>query len=210
MTSEAVRPSCSLATPLGSLGRCLQVIEKDHADVRRDGGAAALCEAHELCVLFGCEAGPDLGRIALHSAQCGTSDAICRYLAGRVASPLDFATVCDNTVRRTSGSPAQEDGMQVAGPHRADSEPSMGELMAIEHEWPLIAAELALLDAEVAALQVEGGLSALDWRRVRRAERLVLREAIALSHVSYQVPSPLADCVPRVPTVMDTEDREVA
>lgn len=53
-------------------------------------------------------------------------------------------------------------------------EPSAADLAAIEQEWPLIAAELDLLDAEIAVLSTEGRVSALDRRRVRRAERRVL------------------------------------
>jgi hypothetical protein len=53
-------------------------------------------------------------------------------------------------------------------------EPSAAELAEIEHEWPLIAAELDLLDAEIAVLSAEGRASKLDRRRVRRAERRVL------------------------------------
>lgn len=210
MLREAIGESHSLATALDSLGRRLQVVEKEHADVRRDGGTAALCEAHELCVLLGREAGPDLGRIALHSAQCRTSSVVCRHAAPNIALPLDSATFCDNTGGETPGSPAQEDGMQVPAPHHTESEPSMADLAAIEREWPLIAAELALLDAEVAALQVEGGFSALDWRRLRRAERLVLREAAALFPFGYEVPPPLAESLAGASAPIDSDDREVA
>jgi hypothetical protein len=52
--------------------------------------------------------------------------------------------------------------------------PSAVELAEIEREWPLIAAELDLLDAEIATLAAGGRLSLLDRRRVRRAERRVL------------------------------------
>ena len=52
--------------------------------------------------------------------------------------------------------------------------PSAAELAEIEREWPLIAAELDLLDAEITALSAEGCVSKLDRRRVRRAERRVL------------------------------------
>ena len=57
--------------------------------------------------------------------------------------------------------------------------PTQAELAAIEREWPLIEAELALTDAEIHALNVRGGPSPLDWRRLRRAEQRVLREAFA-------------------------------
>jgi uncharacterized protein DUF6284 len=57
---------------------------------------------------------------------------------------------------------------------RADAEPTAADLAAIEAEWPLIEAELAAVDAEIRALSTAGGLSPLDWRRLRRAERRVL------------------------------------
>ncbi|WFE27810.1 DUF6284 family protein [Solwaraspora sp. WMMD791] len=61
---------------------------------------------------------------------------------------------------------------------RAD--PSPEDLAAIEAEWPLIAAELDLVDAEIAALAAGGGPSVLDRRRLRRAESRVMRVAAAL------------------------------
>jgi len=65
----------------------------------------------------------------------------------------------------------------LAGPCSAD-------LAAIDAEWPLIAAELDLLDAEITALSADGGLSALDRRRLRRAEQRVMRVAAALGVTS--------------------------
>ena len=62
-----------------------------------------------------------------------------------------------------------------------DGEPTPAALSAIEREWPLLDAELAVVDAEVALLNAEGGGSALDWRRLRRAEQRVLRETTALA-----------------------------
>ncbi|WP_320069028.1 DUF6284 family protein [Micromonospora sp. RTGN7] len=57
--------------------------------------------------------------------------------------------------------------------------PSTEDLAAIDREWPLIAAELDLVDAEITMLYAEdnGGPSALDWRRLRRAESRVTRAA---------------------------------
>lgn len=53
-----------------------------------------------------------------------------------------------------------------------DREPSAEELAAIEAEWPVIKAELALLDAEIAVIQAgRARATALDWQRVRTAER---------------------------------------
>ena len=57
--------------------------------------------------------------------------------------------------------------------------PSLAELAAIETEWPLIAAEMALVDAEIRLLTA-GRPSDLDWRRLRRAEHRVARELAAL------------------------------
>ncbi|MFF4879720.1 DUF6284 family protein [Micromonospora sp. NPDC000668] len=59
------------------------------------------------------------------------------------------------------------------------AEPTAADLAAIDAEWPLIAAELDLLDAEIAMLYAEdhGGPSPLDWRRLRRAEARVIRAA---------------------------------
>ncbi|PZF98419.1 hypothetical protein C1I99_13490 [Micromonospora deserti] len=59
------------------------------------------------------------------------------------------------------------------------AEPTVADLAAIDREWPLIAAELDLLDAEITLLYAEdhGGPTALDWRRLRRAEARVTRAA---------------------------------
>ena len=61
--------------------------------------------------------------------------------------------------------------------------PSPAELDAIEAEWPLIAAELDVLDAEIHLIYADdhGGPTALDWRRLRRAEAKVTRIAADLS-----------------------------
>lgn len=55
-----------------------------------------------------------------------------------------------------------------------DDGPTLADLAAIESAWPLVAAELDLLDAEIALLNAGLEASALDRRRVRRAERRVL------------------------------------
>ncbi|WBC17737.1 DUF6284 family protein [Micromonospora sp. WMMA1998] len=61
--------------------------------------------------------------------------------------------------------------------------PTAADLAAIDTEWPLIAAELDVLDAEITMLYAEdhGGPSPLDWRRLRRAEARVTRAAADLS-----------------------------
>jgi hypothetical protein len=63
------------------------------------------------------------------------------------------------------------------------AEPTVADLEAIEAEWPLIAAELDLLDAQITMLYAEdhGGPSPLDWRRLRRAEARVTRAAADLA-----------------------------
>ncbi|MGC5050097.1 DUF6284 family protein [Micromonospora sp. DT48] len=57
--------------------------------------------------------------------------------------------------------------------------PTAADLAAIDTEWPLIAAELDVLDAQITMLYAEdhGGPSPLDWRRLRRAEARVTRAA---------------------------------
>ena len=60
-----------------------------------------------------------------------------------------------------------------------DDEPSPEDLAAIDAEWPLIAAEVDLVDAEIRVLTAPHGPTALDWRRLRRAERRVAVEATA-------------------------------
>ena len=57
---------------------------------------------------------------------------------------------------------------------RVPGEPTAADLAAIEAEWPLIEAELAVLDTEIRALSVAGVPSPLDWRRTRRAVRQLL------------------------------------
>ncbi len=63
------------------------------------------------------------------------------------------------------------------------AEPTAADLAAIDTEWPLIAAELDVLDAEITMLYAEdhGGPTALDWRRLRRAEARVTRAAADLT-----------------------------
>ena len=55
-------------------------------------------------------------------------------------------------------------------------EPTAADLDAIEEEMPLIEAGMRLLDAEIVILLADPEPTALDWRRMRRAEALVLRE----------------------------------
>ncbi len=57
--------------------------------------------------------------------------------------------------------------------HPNTPEPTAAELAAIDAEWPAIEAELDLVDAEIRVLTIDRP-AALDWRRLRRAERRVL------------------------------------
>ena len=67
--------------------------------------------------------------------------------------------------------------------HRIIDGPSDAELDAIEAEWPLIAADLDVLDAEITIINAadHGGPTPLDWRRLRRAEARVTRVAAELA-----------------------------
>jgi Family of unknown function (DUF6284) len=74
-------------------------------------------------------------------------------------------------------------------PLGSDREPTPEELAAIDLEWPLIEAEMAVVDAEIRMLTAVCGPSPLDWRRLRRAEARVLREVIALLGVLLSDPN---------------------
>ncbi|TDO35886.1 hypothetical protein EV643_121161 [Kribbella sp. VKM Ac-2527] len=65
--------------------------------------------------------------------------------------------------------------MKIIHLQAADSEgPTAAELAEIAQEWPLIAAELDLLDAEISFITAGPAASVLDRRRIRRAQRKVL------------------------------------
>ena len=72
-------------------------------------------------------------------------------------------------------------------------EPSDVELAAIELEWPLIAAELELVGAEIAVLTATSP-SELDWRRLRRAERRRLRALVELLDLTASVLGRPVEC----------------
>lgn len=57
--------------------------------------------------------------------------------------------------------------------------PTDRELRAIEAEWPVIAAELAVVDAEIAAARAGDALDELDRRRMHRANARLTREIAA-------------------------------
>lgn len=64
--------------------------------------------------------------------------------------------------------------------------PADVELAAIELEWPLIAAELDIVDAEIRLL-TSSAPTYTDWRRLRRAERRRLRALAELLDLSAAV-----------------------
>jgi hypothetical protein len=72
---------------------------------------------------------------------------------------------------------------------RRYDEPSPADLAAIEREWPLIEAEMAMLDAQIVILSAEGGRpSPLDWRRLRRAQHRAMRTAVNVA--ANRLPQP--------------------
>lgn len=66
-----------------------------------------------------------------------------------------------------------------------DSEPSREALRAIDAEWPLIAAEVAVVDAESAFLRAPGDLTAWRVARAERALRRVLAERRSASSRTF-------------------------
>lgn len=64
--------------------------------------------------------------------------------------------------------------------HHNDIEPTAADLAEIDQEWPLIAAEIDLLDAQIAVILGPATPTDVTRQRVRRAQRRVLREARAL------------------------------
>lgn len=63
------------------------------------------------------------------------------------------------------------------------TEPTPEALAAIETVWPLIEADMDVLDAEIAVINAadRGGPTELDWRRLRRAETRALAVAVELA-----------------------------
>jgi Family of unknown function (DUF6284) len=59
------------------------------------------------------------------------------------------------------------------------TEPTRRELREIDLEWPLIAAELEVLDAEIAALHTGEESCELNRRRLRRAQARLARQVTA-------------------------------
>jgi hypothetical protein len=59
--------------------------------------------------------------------------------------------------------------------------PSPEELATIEAEWPLIAAEVELTDAEIRVVSAAPYPCELDWHRVRQARLRVAHEALAFA-----------------------------
>jgi hypothetical protein len=88
--------------------------------------------------------------------------------------------VTSMTATNSAPGPKRRVRRSKPNPLHLAGEPSAAELAAIEDEWPLIEAELAVVDAEIRLLNNDGGPSPLDWRRLRRAEARVLRLAAEL------------------------------
>jgi Family of unknown function (DUF6284) len=63
------------------------------------------------------------------------------------------------------------------------AQPSTTDLAEIDSEWPLIEAQMDVLDAEISMIYAaeHGGPSPMDWRRLRRAEARVTRVAAELT-----------------------------
>lgn len=66
-------------------------------------------------------------------------------------------------------------------------EPTPADLADIECEEALISAEIEMLTAEIGILDAadRGGPSPLDWRRLRRANRRVIRAALDLAAADH-------------------------
>ncbi|WP_327008115.1 DUF6284 family protein [Dactylosporangium sp. NBC_01737] len=58
-------------------------------------------------------------------------------------------------------------------------DPTPAELAAIEDEWPLIEAEMDLLDVQVSILAGHGRVDDLEAQRLRNARDMVVRESLA-------------------------------
>lgn len=67
-----------------------------------------------------------------------------------------------------------------------DVEPLPSELAAIDAEWPLIVAELAALEREIARLSAHELLDQVQVRRVRRVTRARLRTATSSALVQQE------------------------
>lgn len=80
-------------------------------------------------------------------------------------------------------------GELIVKRNRGEAGPSRVELRAIEAEWPVIVAEMELVDAEVVVLLREGRPSALDRARLVRAARRVVeaRRVLAVPAVTDRV-----------------------
>lgn len=67
---------------------------------------------------------------------------------------------------------------QEGRPMNSDG-PTPADLAEIEREWPLIEAELELLDVQLSILNGAGRVDDLVVRRLRHARQAVIREALA-------------------------------
>jgi hypothetical protein len=60
--------------------------------------------------------------------------------------------------------------MERSRRRRSADEPTAAALAAIMREWPAIAAELAVVDAEIAIALSDGATSVIDARRLQNAQ----------------------------------------
>ncbi|SHN05122.1 DUF6284 family protein [Cryptosporangium aurantiacum] len=72
----------------------------------------------------------------------------------------------------------------------SDREPTCADLAAIEVEWPVIAAEIDVVDAMTRMARAEAGPTELDWQALRSAERRVLAEARKLANAARRSITP--------------------
>jgi hypothetical protein len=71
-------------------------------------------------------------------------------------------------------------------------DPTPAELDAIEDEWPLIEAELDLLDVQVSILAGHGRVDDLEAQRLRNARTAVVRESLAWYRRRFNAQRPAA------------------
>ncbi len=77
--------------------------------------------------------------------------------------------------------PVKEGIRSMARNKRDETGPIVADLATTEAEWPLMDADLAVVNAAIRLLPAVGGPSPLDWRRLRRARRRVLSARLRLA-----------------------------
>ncbi|GAB3862877.1 DUF6284 family protein [Dactylosporangium cerinum] len=71
-------------------------------------------------------------------------------------------------------------------------DPTPADLDAIEDEWPLIEAEMDLLDLQVSILAGHGRVDDLEAQRLRNARATVVRESLAFYKRRFNAQRPAA------------------